>query len=120
MNAPSQPPVSPAKEIFSQACDLPADQRPAFIAERCTGDPTLLSEVQALLEAHDHAGRFLAERERQSAAVSAGALVDVDEIQAAGLQAHAGLARAGLGQRKIVKGKDFRAAELVDADGVHG
>jgi hypothetical protein len=40
-------------------------------------------------------------RQRQRVGVQAGALVDVDEVQAAGLVADADLARAGLADRHL-------------------
>lgn len=40
------------KEVFAQACALPAEQRAAYLARACAGDDGLRSEVEALL-AHD-------------------------------------------------------------------
>ena len=48
------------KEIFLEACDLPAEQRGAFLDARCGKDLELRPAVQALLDAHDRAGGFLA------------------------------------------------------------
>jgi eukaryotic-like serine/threonine-protein kinase len=48
------------KEIFLEACELPADQRGAFLDARCGKDAEKRAAVQALLDAHDRAGEFLA------------------------------------------------------------
>jgi hypothetical protein len=61
MDAPTSQSHSPAKEIFSEAADLPAEQRARLLHHRCGQDASLLAEVQDLLDAHDEAGRFLAD-----------------------------------------------------------
>ncbi|MHC4976626.1 MAG: tetratricopeptide repeat protein [Planctomycetota bacterium] len=50
-----------AKEIFSQAADLPDDQRAAFVDDACQGNPQLREMVESLLKAHESAGHFLAD-----------------------------------------------------------
>lgn len=37
--------------VFDAACDLPADQRTAFLARECAGDPDLRDQVMSLLTA---------------------------------------------------------------------
>src|SRR5579864_1604311 len=44
--------------IFQAARTRPAAGREAYLIEACRGDPTLRSEVDAMLAAHSHAGRF--------------------------------------------------------------
>ena len=51
-----------AKALFSEACELPEDQRARLLDERCAGDSSLRSAVEALLASHDRAGRFMASR----------------------------------------------------------
>ncbi len=42
-----------AKDLFLAATDLPAAERPAFLAGSCAGDLDLLASVERLLAAHD-------------------------------------------------------------------
>ncbi|MHC4350572.1 MAG: serine/threonine protein kinase, partial [Planctomycetota bacterium] len=42
-----------AEELYQIAVDLPAEQRPAFLQERCGGDNALRAEVERLLEVHE-------------------------------------------------------------------
>lgn len=61
-----------AKEIFSDACDVPPEGRAAWLDARCAGDGPLRAQVDVLLCAHDRAGAFLADPGRaRSAAVPA-------------------------------------------------
>jgi hypothetical protein len=46
-------------ELFNAALELLPEERAAFIASACHGDPTVDKEVQRLLAAHDRAGEFL-------------------------------------------------------------
>src|SRR5919197_290637 len=49
-----------ANELFLKAAGLNSpDGRREFLDRECAGDPALRSEVDALLDAHDRAGRFL-------------------------------------------------------------
>jgi hypothetical protein len=48
------------RQILDAAADLPANQRPAFLDEACGGDGGLRERVEALLNALDRAGEFLA------------------------------------------------------------
>src|SRR4051812_28776745 len=48
------------KDLFADASDLPVDAREALLAVRCGTDGQLRLDVEALLAAHDEAGRFLA------------------------------------------------------------
>ncbi|MEW5743586.1 MAG: serine/threonine-protein kinase [Myxococcota bacterium] len=47
-------------DVLDQALELEPAQVPAFLAAACAGDPTLKSEVEALLRADAEAGGFLA------------------------------------------------------------
>src|SRR5437868_4816552 len=62
---PDQP---SAKEIFSDACDVPLERRGAWLDARCAGDTPLRAQVEVLLSAHDRAGDFLADPARARAA----------------------------------------------------
>jgi serine/threonine protein kinase/WD40 repeat protein len=53
------------KDLFADASELPAEQREALLRERCGGDVKLRQAVEALLAAHEQAGRFLASTTRQ-------------------------------------------------------
>jgi serine/threonine protein kinase len=57
MNGPQKSEV----EIFTEAVQLPAEERSAFLAAACGGDAQLKAHVEALLRAHTHAGEFLEE-----------------------------------------------------------
>src|SRR5258705_8535920 len=48
-------------ELFTEAVQLPAEERPAFLTAACGGDVQLREHVEALLRAHTHAGAFLEE-----------------------------------------------------------
>src|SRR5262245_56981147 len=47
------------KEIFHAAVKLPASERKAYLTGVCAGDPSLLTEVESLLVAHEEPGSFL-------------------------------------------------------------
>ena len=64
----------------------------------------------------DHAGALHAQRQRQRIGVQAGALVDVDEVDADGMVADAHLAGAGLADLQLDELHRFGAAELADLD----
>jgi eukaryotic-like serine/threonine-protein kinase len=56
--------------IFTEAVQLPANERAAYLARACAGDAELRQKVEALLRTHDHVGDFL-ETSPQRAAVEA-------------------------------------------------
>jgi len=56
--------------IFTEAVQLPADQRAAYLASACAGDAELRQKVEALLHTHDHVGDFL-EASPQKASIEA-------------------------------------------------
>jgi hypothetical protein len=64
-----------------------------------------------------HAGALVAEHQRHRQRVGAGALVDVDEVEADRMVADADLAGARVAHRQIDELHLFGAADLVDADG---
>jgi hypothetical protein len=75
----------------------------------------------ALAHRLDHAGAFHAQCQRQRVGVQAAALVDVDEVQAAGVVANADLARAGVTHGQFDEPHLFGAAVGGDLDGAwHG
>jgi len=45
--------------VFVDAAELPQADRPAFIAQACSGDVELRAEVESLLAAHDGDRQFL-------------------------------------------------------------
>jgi len=45
--------------IFTQALQLPAGERAAFLDRACAGDEDLRRNVEALLRAHERVGDFL-------------------------------------------------------------
>src|SRR5205823_2643315 len=48
------------KQIFAQAIEVPPEQRAAFLEQQCAGDAQVRAAVEELIEAHEHAGGFLA------------------------------------------------------------
>ncbi|HSP16793.1 MAG TPA: protein kinase [Thermoanaerobaculia bacterium] len=50
------------KRLLQSALERPPGERDSFLQRECAGDNTLLTEVQALLTAHDQAGSFLDSR----------------------------------------------------------
>ncbi len=54
-------PTSREEALFDAASQLPPDQRAEYLRQTCAGDDALWQRVEALLRAHDQAGRFLAE-----------------------------------------------------------
>jgi serine/threonine protein kinase/tetratricopeptide (TPR) repeat protein len=60
---PTPPHPTPAwekvKELFSQAVDLPVEERPAFLERQCGGDATLRKQLDELLESEALFGNFL-------------------------------------------------------------
>jgi tetratricopeptide (TPR) repeat protein len=47
------------KDLFSEAIELAPESRATWIATACAGDVSLRRELEALIEAHDRAGRFM-------------------------------------------------------------
>jgi hypothetical protein len=50
-----------AMELFTEAIQLPAEERAAFLARACAEDEGLRRTIDALLRSHDRAGAFLEE-----------------------------------------------------------
>src|SRR5689334_1824114 len=48
------------EELFYEVADVPAEDRTALLDDACRGDPGLRREVEALLDARDRIGDFLA------------------------------------------------------------
>ena len=93
---PPSPTPAPAVDLFGAALELPAKEREAFLAMRCGADAELRAEVQALLEAHDDVGDFMAddvpaspELERQFARLLPEVEIPADGDQLAWLAARA-------------------------------
>jgi serine/threonine-protein kinase len=47
------------KEIFQAAVEIPATEREAYLRDASEGDPSLLTEVESLLAAHEEPGSFM-------------------------------------------------------------
>jgi hypothetical protein len=47
------------RNLFDAALERPPAERATFLADACQGDPVLLAEVRALLEARDHADTWI-------------------------------------------------------------
>src|SRR5262245_861823 len=47
--------------IFTEALQLPAEERPAFLDRACAGDEALRRKIEALLGSNDRVGDFLQE-----------------------------------------------------------
>ncbi|MGH8703721.1 MAG: protein kinase domain-containing protein, partial [Burkholderiales bacterium] len=47
------------KETFQAAIELPAGEQAAYLTDACAGDPSLLTEVESLIAAHQQPGSFL-------------------------------------------------------------
>jgi hypothetical protein len=47
------------KEIFQAAVEIPAAEREAYLAGACEGDPSLRTEIESLIAAHEEPGSFL-------------------------------------------------------------
>jgi eukaryotic-like serine/threonine-protein kinase len=54
-----------AKEVLHKALEYPPESRAVFLAESCSGNDALRTEVEALLAAYEKAGSFLEEPPRQ-------------------------------------------------------
>src|SRR5262249_5750712 len=59
------------KEIFQAAVELPAAEREAYLAGACEGDPSLRTEIESLIAAHEEPGSFLGDPAFDLAAESA-------------------------------------------------
>src|SRR5262249_44151015 len=85
------------------------------------GDPISDRDVgDAGSDRLDHAGTLAAEHERQLVRVQPGAVVDVDEVDAARPVSHADLPGAGVADGDVGQVQLFSAAESVDLDRSHG
>ncbi len=71
-------------------------------------------------EGGDGSGSLLAGDEGQLDGIAALALVDVDEVDAAGFDAHQRLAGARFGRGEIAERHDFGSAGMGNLDGSHG
>src|SRR5215468_5836088 len=59
------------KEIFQAAVELPAAERETYLAGACEGDPSLRTEIESLIAAHEEPGSFLGDPAFDLAAMSA-------------------------------------------------
>ncbi len=47
------------EEVFESALERTTEERPAYLAEACSGDESLRGQVEALLRSHEQAGSFI-------------------------------------------------------------
>lgn len=59
-------------DLFHDALRLQGDERAAYIASACAGDDVLRAELEQLIEADEHAGRFLGVNAFEDLAAAAG------------------------------------------------
>jgi serine/threonine-protein kinase len=83
----SRPALSPERRrqietLFEAALDLEPEDRPAYLARACDGDPALHAEVAALLDAHDRSEGILESDPKQFVAGDPVALAPGDRIGA--------------------------------------
>ena len=48
------------ERIFAEALALPTGERPRFLDQACAGDAALRQRIEALVQAHESAGGFMA------------------------------------------------------------
>ncbi|HTH50110.1 MAG TPA: serine/threonine-protein kinase [Candidatus Limnocylindria bacterium] len=63
----SSPPSQRDVEVFSEAVNLTAADRTAYLDHACAGDEALRQRVEVLLRTHDHVGDFLEQSPQQEA-----------------------------------------------------
>lgn len=103
-------PLERAKHLFAAACELPADERAAFVDRECLGDVELRSRLERLLTAHAHAEGFL----QHPSGLVARVAHDLERVQDDGLVAGDRIDRFELVQRLGVGGfgSVWRARQL--------
>lgn len=86
------------EQIFHEACDLPAERRPAFLEHACQGDEALRREVESLLDAEPPQPDFLEPPALESAATMlASALPTMKPPEIPGYQIIRELGEGGMG-----------------------
>jgi len=73
---------SEVKQILSSALELDPAERPAFLITACSGDASLMQEVQSLLDAYAKGGSFLERPAAASSGLAEGSRLGNYEIQA--------------------------------------
>ena len=89
------------KEIFSEALELPASERPAFLARACGGDEELRERVESLLLAFDQAGDLLETRDDEDP-VTTDASLENDTDQPPGFRLLEGIGES-IGRYKLLQ-----------------
>jgi eukaryotic-like serine/threonine-protein kinase len=70
------------KPILSAALDLDPKERPAFLLTACSGDPSLMQEVQSLLDAYAHGASWLEHSASLPSGLAPGAMLGTYRIEA--------------------------------------
>jgi serine/threonine protein kinase/Flp pilus assembly protein TadD len=70
-----------AKQIFTDALELDPSQRPAFLADACSGDADLRREVESLLDAYGHQESFLERPALADCGIGPGSRLGVYQIE---------------------------------------
>jgi serine/threonine protein kinase len=101
------------KNLFEEALELPAEQRPLFLAA-CGEDETLQAEVEALLQHHLQAGSFLQESPAQRLStppIAVARTFSSCEIISGRFRIADFIGRGGMGE--VYKAEDMRLHRLV-------
>ena len=91
------------KEVFAGAWALPAERRPAYLAEACGDDEALRQEVESLLASNERARSFL---ETPAATRDAFAAINLEGQQIGAYQIEALIGAGGMGE--VYKARDTK------------
>ena len=98
------------KDVFAGARVVPAERRPAYLAEACDGDEALREEVESLLASNERARSFL----ETPATVQVDDAVDAKRLEGQRIGAYqidAWIGAGGMGE--VYRARDTRLNRLV-------